>query len=155
MDTKYTYRCLAASQRINFSLTSTLLYTGPEAKATFVDTPGQEIFYRMRNYGAMCGDIVLLVIAADDGICTQTEESIGIIDSLKVPVIVCINKVDLLPPETAQQRLQELESSIRDYVSLQDAEIFHISAMTGHNIDALQAKISSHIQLFAEVSGGI
>eukprot|EP01034_Spumella_vulgaris_P028197 gene28197-35013_t len=62
---------------------------------TFVDTPGQEIFYRMRDYGAAIADLALLVVSAEDGICQQTEESVGILESLAIPVIVCINKIDL------------------------------------------------------------
>eukprot|EP01041_Mallomonas_annulata_P012696 gene12696-26746_t len=49
---------------------------------TLVDTPGQDIFFRMRNYGAAVADIVLLVIGLDEGICPQTEECIGILESL-------------------------------------------------------------------------
>ncbi len=61
---------------------------------TFIDTPGHEAFSTMRSRGAQIADIAILVIAADDGIQPQTKESIKIINSAKIPMIVAINKVD-------------------------------------------------------------
>ena len=65
-----------------------------EQEVTIIDTPGQEIFYRMRNYGAAVADIGVLVVACDDGVKMQTEECIGILEDLKVPVMVALNKTD-------------------------------------------------------------
>lgn len=56
----------------------------------------QDFFYRMRNYGASVANAVLLVVSAVDGVCQQTQESIGIADSLNVPVVIAINKIDIL-----------------------------------------------------------
>lgn len=66
-----------------------------ERHITCVDTPGQDFFYRMRNYGASVADIAVLVVAADSGVCDQTQESIGIAEGLEIPVVVVINKIDL------------------------------------------------------------
>jgi translation initiation factor IF-2 len=63
-------------------------------EVTIIDTPGQEIFYRMRNYGAAVADIGVLVVACNDGICAQTQESIGILEQLQVPIMVALNKTD-------------------------------------------------------------
>lgn len=49
---------------------------------TLVDTPGQEIFYRMRNYGAGVADMALLLVALNDGVCNQTQESIGALEDM-------------------------------------------------------------------------
>ena len=62
---------------------------------TVVDTPGQDIFYRMRNYGAAVADVAVLLVDIDEGYCQQTEECIGIIEGLSINTIVCINKIDL------------------------------------------------------------
>lgn len=53
-------------------------------RMTLIDTPGQDIFYRMRNYGAAVADIGVLVVSAKGGVCDQTEESIGILEQLQV-----------------------------------------------------------------------
>ncbi len=63
-------------------------------KITFIDTPGHEAFMKMRQRGAHIADIGILVIAADDGVKPQTEESIDILQNSKTPFIVAINKVD-------------------------------------------------------------
>lgn len=75
-----------------------------EHEVTIIDTPGQEIFYRMRNYGAAVADIGVLVVACDDGVCTQTQECIGILEQLKVPIIVALNKID--HPDATESRYQ-------------------------------------------------
>ena len=63
-------------------------------KITFIDTPGHEVFEKIRNRGASITDIVVLVVAADDGIMPQTIEVIEQTQKLNVPIIVAINKID-------------------------------------------------------------
>jgi translation initiation factor IF-2 len=63
-------------------------------KITFIDTPGHEAFSNMRERGANCTDIIVIVVAADDGIKPQTKESIKVAKQAKVPIIVFINKID-------------------------------------------------------------
>lgn len=103
---------------------------------TFIDTPGQDIFYRMRNYGASIGDAAILVVAIDDGISPQTEESIGIIESLKIPVIVLINKIDIFQKtEERDSRIQLLSTALREYELLENALIIPISAKDRMNLE--------------------
>ncbi|RHZ34122.1 hypothetical protein DYB37_011953 [Aphanomyces astaci] len=68
----------------------------PDVPVTFLDTPGHFHFTRMRNNAADVADVVVLVVAADEGCRLQTDESIGCIESLDVPTVVCVNKVDLV-----------------------------------------------------------
>ncbi|RJR31965.1 translation initiation factor IF-2 [Candidatus Parcubacteria bacterium] len=76
---------------------------------TFIDTPGHEAFTTMRSRGARVADVAILVIAADDGFKPQTEESLKIIKSAKLPMVVAINKIDKpdANPDRIKQQLAE------------------------------------------------
>ena len=104
---------------------------------TFIDTPGHEAFTQMRARGAKVTDIVVLVVAADDGIMPQTVEAINHCKSAKVPIIVAVNKID--KPEAnvdkVKQELTEYEVVAEDWGG--DTVFVNVSAKTGEGIDEL------------------
>jgi len=116
-------------------------------KLTFIDTPGHEAFTMMRARGAQVTDIVILVVAADDGIMPQTDEAIDHAQAAGVPMVVAINKSDLpgADPERVKRELSErnilVESWGGDVVSVE------VSALKGDGIDDLLENLA----LLAEV----
>jgi translation initiation factor IF-2 len=108
---------------------------------TFLDTPGHEAFTAMRARGAKVTDLVLLVVAADDGVMPQTIEAIHHAKAAKVPVIVTINKID--KPEASSERIrQELithEVMPEDWGG--DTMFIEVSAKTGQGINTLLESI--------------
>ena len=104
---------------------------------TFLDTPGHAAFTSMRARGAMCTDIAILVVAADDGIMPQTIEAINHAKAAKIPIIVAINKMDKpeANPDKIKQQLTEYELIPEEWGG--DTIICPISAKTGMGLDNL------------------
>ena len=104
---------------------------------TFLDTPGHAAFTSMRARGAMCTDIAILVVAADDGIMPQTVESINHAKAAKIPIIVAINKMDKhgADPERIKQQITEYELIPEEWGG--DTIMCPISAKTGQGIEQL------------------
>src|SRR5712664_322717 len=107
----------------------------------FVDTPGHEAFTAMRARGAQVTDLVVLVVAADDGVKPQTIEAIHHARAAKVPIIVAINKMDKegANPDRVHQELAAQDIVTRHYGG--EHECVHLSAKTGKGIDDLLTTI--------------
>lgn len=104
-------------------------------KLIFLDTPGHEAFVDMRRRGVDITDLVVLVVAANDGLQPQTIEAINHIRKRSLPFIIAINKIDKPEANINEVKRQLLESDIiRD---LEDASVVPISALTGQNVDKL------------------
>ena len=106
-------------------------------KIVFIDTPGHEAFTRMRARGAKVTDIVVLVVAADDGVMPQTLEAIDHAKAAKVPIIVAINKVDKpdAQPERIKQQLADRGLLAEDWGG--DVVMVPVSARTKEKLDLL------------------
>ena len=104
---------------------------------TFLDTPGHEAFTSMRARGAMVTDIAILVVAADDGIMPQTIESINHAKAAEIPIVVAINKMDVVGanPDRIKQQLTEYDIVPEEWGG--DTIICPISAKTGMGIENL------------------
>jgi translation initiation factor IF-2 len=108
---------------------------------TFLDTPGHEAFTALRARGAQLTDIVILVVAADDGIMPQTIEAINHSKAAGVPIVVAMNKMDKpgANPEKIKQELTVHEIVAEDWGG--DVMCVPVSAKTGAGIDELQAEV--------------
>lgn len=106
-------------------------------KITFIDTPGHEAFSEMRSRGAEITDIVIIVVAADDGVKQQTKEAISHAKAANVPIIIAINKMDkpAANPDNVKSGLAELGIMPIDWGG--ENEFAYISAKTGDGIEAL------------------
>ena len=104
---------------------------------TFIDTPGHEAFTAMRARGAQVTDIVILVVAADDGVMPQTIESINHAKAAKCPIIVAINKIDKpgADPDAVKQELTRYELVPEEWGG--DTIMVNVSAKTGEGVDDL------------------
>lgn len=109
----------------------------PKGSIVFLDTPGHEAFTAMRARGAMITDIVVLVVAADEGVKPQTVEAINHAKSANVPIIVAINKIDKLNvnPERVKKQLAEYKLIPEEWGG--DTIFVNVSGLTGQGIDEL------------------
>lgn len=116
-------------------------------ECTFIDTPGHEAFTAMRARGANSTDIVILVVAADDGVMPQTIEAVSHSKAAGVPIIVAVNKMDRpdANPDKVKQQLAEHEVVPEDWGG--DTIFVPVSALKGDGIDDLLEQVS----LLAEV----
>ena len=108
---------------------------------TFLDTPGHEAFTAMRARGAKVTDIVVIVVAADDGVMPQTEEAVRHAKAGNVPIIVAVNKIDKAnaDPEKVKQELAKLEVIPDSWGG--DSMYINVSATTGEGVDQLLESI--------------
>jgi translation initiation factor IF-2 len=104
---------------------------------TFIDTPGHEAFTAMRARGAEATDIVVLVVAADDGVMPQTIEALNHAKASGAPIVVAINKIDReqAQPDRVKQQLSEHGLIPQDWGG--DVEMLPVSALTGDGVDDL------------------
>jgi len=118
-----------------------------KSKVTFLDTPGHEAFTEMRARGANVTDIVILVVAADDGLKPQTIEAINHTKAAGVPMIVAINKIDKpeAKPQKVREELLQHEVIVEDMGG--DVQDVEVSALKKTNLD----KLLESIQLQAEI----
>ncbi len=106
-------------------------------KITFLDTPGHEAFAAIREHGAHLTDIVIIVIAADDGIKPQTIEAIRFAQKAEVKIIVAINKIDKENADVARVKQQLAEQNLLIEEWGGDIVVVEVSAKTGQGIDKL------------------
>ncbi len=116
-------------------------------KITFVDTPGHEAFTEMRARGAQATDIVIIVVAADDGVMPQTKEAIAHTKAAGVPMIIAVNKMDkeAANPDNVKAQLSEIGVMAVDWGG--EYEFVPVSAHTGMGIDNLLETILLQAEL--------
>ncbi|MBN2457153.1 MAG: translation initiation factor IF-2 [Sedimentisphaerales bacterium] len=119
-----------------------------DEKVTFLDTPGHEAFTAMRGRGANMTDVVVLVVAADDGVMPQTVEAIHHAEAAEVPIIVALNKIDLPGCDYNRIYSQLAEHGLSPVEWGGTIEVVKTSAVTGEGIDDLL----EHLDYVAELT---
>lgn len=119
----------------------------PKGRITFLDTPGHEAFTAMRARGAHITDIVVIVVAADEGIMPQTEEAIDHARAAKVPIVIALNKIDkrTADPDRVKKQLMEHDLNPEDWGG--KTIVVGVSAVTGEGIDKLLEMILLEAEL--------
>ena len=110
-------------------------------KITFIDTPGHAAFTAMRQRGASVTDIVILVVAADDGVMPQTIEAINHAKAADVPIILAVNKMDLPAADPMRVRNELLQHEVITEANGGDVQEIEVSALKGTGLDKLREAI--------------
>ncbi|MDR2350432.1 MAG: translation initiation factor IF-2, partial [Deltaproteobacteria bacterium] len=127
-----------------------------DRRITFLDTPGHEAFTSMRSRGAQVTDLVILIVAADDGVMPQTREAADHAKAAKVPIIVAVNKIDKPGADPERIRRQMMELGLTQEAWGGDTVFCDISAKTGQGVPELLEMIllqADLLNLRARVGG--